>query len=133
MGTHKEVGSGTMSNSLLIIAHGSPRKEANEEFISLVSRVRNQTPDCLVQHAFLDCTQPDIPHAIDALEKNGAKEIAILPFFLVHGQHTAQDIPRIVADKKRAYPHLTFHILEPVGAWPEIIDMILKSIHSQKS
>ncbi|MDO8519900.1 MAG: CbiX/SirB N-terminal domain-containing protein [Deltaproteobacteria bacterium] len=111
--------------SLLIIAHGSPRQEANEEFIQLVQKVRNQVLDTIVQHAFLDCAKPDIPHGIDLLEKNGTKEITILPFFLVHGQHTAQDIPRIVNDKKKAYPDLNFKILEPIGAWPGMTDLIL--------
>lgn len=119
------MGASQKIKGLLIIAHGSPRKEANEEFVSLVSKVRSQTQDCLIGHAFLDCTQPDIPHAIDSLEKNGAKEITILPFFLVHGQHTAEDIPRIVEDKKKAYPKVTFKILEPIGSWPEMINLVL--------
>ena len=113
-----------MLKGLLLIAHGSPRKEANDEFLVLAEKIRERTSDLIVQHAFLDCASPDIPHAIDSLEKNGAKAITILPFFLVHGLHTSKDIPRIVDEKKKAYPALKFKILEPVGAWPEIIEMI---------
>ena len=117
-----------MNKALLLITHGSPRREANDEFIEIVGKVRNRAGDLIVQEAFLDCASPDIPHAIDLLERNGARQITILPFFLVHGRHTTEDIPRIVAAKQKAYPALTFHFLEPIGSWPEMIDLILKIV-----
>lgn len=113
---------------LLLIAHGSSRKEANEEFILLVSKVQSRLPDHLVQHAFLDCATPTIQEGVDLLIGKQACEIVVLPHFLVSGKHTIFDITKIVDAKRKGHPAVKFDLKPPVGSSAEMIELILKMI-----
>lgn len=115
--------------SLLIIAHGSPRKQANDEIIKLAKKIRARKPrPYVIQHAFLDCASPNISQGIDLLAQKGLKKITVLPFFLVSGKHTQIDIPKILKEKRKQYKEITIHLKKPLGQFSEMIDWIVKSI-----
>lgn len=114
-----------MSKSLLLIAHGSPRKQANNEIIKLAKKIRARKPyPYVIQHAFLDCATPDISQGIDLLVQKGSKKITVLPFFLVSGKHIQIDIPKILKEKRKQYKGLTIHLKKPLGQLPEMIDFL---------
>lgn len=117
-----------MKRGVLLIAHGSPRQEANEDFVALTSKVQSRLPDHLVQHAFLDCTHPTIPEGIDLLVDKKVDEIVVLPYFLVSGRHTVQDIAALVDGKKKEYPSVRIDLKQPVGSSPEMLELILRSL-----
>lgn len=119
---------GDLSKGLLIIAHGSPRKEANDEFIDVVAHVAARLPVHLVQHAFLDCASPKISEGIDLLADKKVSEMTILPYFLVAGKHTAQDITLIVDKKRHEYPNIQITLTPPIGTSPSMIEIILKIV-----
>lgn len=118
-----------MQKSLLLIAHGSPRKQANDEIIKLARKIRARKPrPYVIQHAFLDCASPNISQGIDLLVQKGTKKITVLPFFLVSGKHTQIDIPKILKEKRKQHKGLTIHLKKPLGQLPEMIDLIIQTL-----
>lgn len=117
-----------MTKSLLIIAHGSPRKEANDEIVKLAGQIQKKIKKITIQYAFLDCASPNISQGIDLLVQKRSKKITVLPFFLVSGKHTQIDIPKILKEKRKQYKGITIHLKKPLGQLPEMIDWIIKSI-----
>lgn len=115
-----------MKKGILLIAHGSPRQEANEEFIKLVDAIRREKKDCLVQGSFLEGT-PNIPEGIEILIEKGVSKITVLPYFLVGGKHTATDIPAILDQKKKEHPQIKFNLMPHIGAGNALLPVILKS------
>ncbi len=91
--------------ALLIIAHGSRRKDSNDEVRRLADRIReNSGPSFgLVVSAFLEISSPQMDSAIADLVDEGATDIMIFPYFLAAGIHVANDIPRIVEEEKANY------------------------------
>jgi len=81
-------------NALLIAAHGSRRRQSNEEIKALALSVSNKaTSYDLVDCAFLELCSPDIYSGAQQLIERGVTNITVLPYFLVAGQHVAVDIP----------------------------------------
>lgn len=117
--------------ALLIIAHGSRRKESNEEVCRLASRIKeNAGPSFdLVMSAFLEISSPQIDSAVADLIDEGATEIKVFPYFLSAGTHVVSDIPRLIKEEKEAHPNVHFEILPHMGALQGISTLILSQIY----
>ena len=113
--------------SLLLVAHGSRRAESNAEIAvvakSLSARVQGKYAQ--TGHAFLELADPSIPDGIDALVKNGATEVTILPYFLSAGRHVHEDVPEIVNLKQKEYANVKIHIAPYIGEAVEMIDVLV--------
>ena len=121
--------------ALLIVAHGSRRKDSNDEVRRLADRIRENSGPAfgLVASAFLEISSPQMDSAIADLAEKGATEIAVFPYFLAAGTHVANDIPRMVEGEKEAYPNIDFEILPHLGALQGISSLILKHIYKSAS
>ncbi len=117
--------------ALLIVAHGSRRKESNEEVRRLAKRIdENSGPGFdLVSSAFLEISSPQIDSAVADLVEAGAAEIKVFPYFLSAGTHVVNDIPQQVADARKTYPQVDFEILPHLGALHGISTLILTQIY----
>jgi sirohydrochlorin ferrochelatase len=114
--------------ALILVDHGSIVQEANKMLVEVANMVR-QSSNCgfdIVHHAHMELAEPTISQAFDACAAEGAKEIIVHPYFLAPGRHSTQDIPNMVKDAAKKYPHVSYHITEPLGIHPKIIDVILE-------
>ena len=70
--------------ALIILAHGSRRKESNDEIITLANNVRELAGEeyDMVSYAYLEVVPPSLPEAIDETIVKGARQIKVMPFFL---------------------------------------------------
>ncbi len=118
--------------TLLIIAHGSRRKDSNDEVRRLADRIRENSGPAfgLVVCAFLEISSPQMDSAIADLAEEGATSITVFPYFLAAGTHVANDLPRIVDEEKENYPTIHFEILPHLGALQGISSLILNHIYS---
>jgi sirohydrochlorin cobaltochelatase len=118
-----------MNKALLLIAHGSKRKESNQEILELVEKLQDKSDQFeVVRGCFLEMAQPDIMSAISSLVEQGAKEISILPYFLAAGNHITNDIPRNVEKYKQQYSDVKFNILKHFGSCSHIADTIIEHV-----
>ena len=102
-------------NSLLLMAHGSPRPESNNDLYRVADAVRERGVFRHVAVGFMECNQPDIPAAIDELAESGATEIVAVPYFLHPGNHVADDLPTILEDAQQRYPDIQFTMGDYLG------------------
>lgn len=119
-------------NALLIIAHGSRRKESNDEVRRLTQRISENSGPAFdsVTCAFLEISSPQVDSAIVDLAESGATNIKIFPYFISAGMHVLDDIPRIVEEEKTNYPAISFEILPHLGALQGISSLILTHIYN---
>ncbi|VGO14995.1 Sirohydrochlorin cobaltochelatase [Pontiella desulfatans] len=117
--------------ALLIVAHGSRRKESNDEVCRLATRIdENSGPAFdLVTSAFLEISSPQIDSAVADLVDSGATEIKVFPYFLAAGTHVVNDIPKLIAEEKENHPNVHFEILPHLGALQGISTLILNQIY----
>lgn len=118
--------------SLLLVAHGSRRPQSNDEVRALTAglRVRAGAAYGSVACAFLELAEPSIPDGIEACVQAGASEVVVLPFFLSAGRHVAEDVPQLVQQKQRQYPHVSIDLVPYLGAADGILDLLLTQAES---
>jgi sirohydrochlorin ferrochelatase len=117
-----------VSRAVLLVDHGSRRPQANEQLEALAESVRARLPDRIVLTAHLEIAQPDIAAGIAACAEAGAREVVVHPYFLGPGRHTAEDIPRRVAEAAAAHPDLEIRISQPLGLDERVIDVVVDRI-----
>lgn len=103
---------GMKKTGMIVLGHGSRRREAARQFEEMVRRVAGSLPQVVVVPAFFSLGQPDLPTQVQILESHGCGRIVIMPYFLYNGVHIEKDIPALLAELERRYPHLDF-VLQP--------------------
>lgn len=118
---------------LLVLAHGSRRRESNEEIRHLSRRLAECLHDRYesVAPAFLELAEPSIPAAIDGAVNAGAAEVVLFPYFLSAGRHVGEDIPRLVAEARHRHPHVRLELRPHLGELPGLIQLIVASLRER--
>jgi sirohydrochlorin ferrochelatase len=109
---------------LVVFAHGSKLEAANEA-VRAVSASLAATGDRVVETAFLELGEPDLPGAVRRLVARGADRIVVIPYFLTLGRHVAQDLPRIVREISREHASLPIEVTPPLDGHPALLDALL--------
>ena len=120
------------AESLLLIAHGSRRAEANDDLRWLAEQVQSKMPTLIVKIAFLELAEPTIPAGIDHCIEAGATCCTFVPYFLSPGVHVTEDLQSFRQQAEKKYSHCEFKIAPPLGRHPMLVDIILDRLASTK-
>ena len=112
--------------ALIVIAHGSPYPEANDDIAQVVEILRHRAGFDRVEIAYLDLNEPDIPTAIDSAVAHGATEIITVPYFLHTGKHVLSDIPNLLLEAQHRHSAVSITMGEYLGAQDEIVDVLME-------
>jgi sirohydrochlorin cobaltochelatase len=121
------------SSALLIMAHGSPRASSNAPLWEVVSHLRTRGDYGMVGVGFLDCNEPNIPDAIDALIAQGACRIIAVPYFLHGGSHVAEDLPMLLSQAQDRHPNIPFLLGDYIGRSSLLTDLLEERAESVRS
>ncbi|MCZ6463324.1 MAG: cobalamin biosynthesis protein CbiX [Proteobacteria bacterium] len=121
-----------MRRAILIVDHGSRRSEANALLDAVAERVRARAPEVAVHVAHMELAAPSIAEGLDACKADGAGEVVVHPFFLGPGNHTSEDIPRLVEEAAAQHPDLVVRISAPLGPHEKLIDILLERVNETR-
>ena len=113
-----------MKRALLLIAHGSPRPEANNPLRQAMVDIEKQKLFDLVSIAFLECNEPDIDSGLEEIICRGAEEIVIVPCFLHPGNHVVNDLPEILEVVMHRHPDVQLKLSPFLGSSSRITDIL---------
>jgi len=118
---------------IILIGHGSPKKDANN--IELVGKLLHRTihPDChrdCVRVAYLQFSEPDIMGTIKGCVDDGARRVILHPDFLSSGMHVTKDIPEMIDEAAKKYPHVQFTYTEPLGIHEKLVQVVMERINA---
>jgi len=118
--------------ALLLVAHGSRRQQSNDEVTGLAEQLKkaDSVKNGIVHTAFLDIAAPSIPEGIRKCIDDGAQSITLIPYFLNSGRHVINDIPEIVAETMKNYPHVAIQIAPHLGESGLMGDLLIKLVNS---
>jgi len=114
--------------ALLLVAHGSRRKQSNEEVDVLAQKLYRQcsTQYPIVRSAFLELAEPSIPDGLRRCAEAGATEIVVLPYFLNSGRHVISDIPEIVNSVRADLPAVEIKLGSHIGASSMMLELLIE-------
>lgn len=115
-----------MKTGIIVFAHGSSVESANNAVRSVTAAVAGMGDYALVDTAFLEMAQPDLPSSVDRMAGLGAERIIVVPYFLTLGIHLKRDLPRIVSELSQKHPGLTIDVTEPLDGHPALQQIVFE-------
>jgi sirohydrochlorin ferrochelatase len=104
-----------MTTEIILLGHGSRRKEANESLIQVAQRV-GEILEREVAPAFMAHWEPSLPQAVETKIEAGAQKIIIMPLFLFRGMHVTIDIHEEVREIQEKHPEVEIIFTPELGA-----------------
>ena len=113
-----------MTQSLLIVGHGTRAAEGAAEFHALAHEVRALAPGLPVGAGFIELSRPPVSEAVTTLVDGGADDVVAVPLMLLAAGHTKNDIPATLARERLSHPQVRFRYARDLGVRPELLTLI---------
>jgi sirohydrochlorin cobaltochelatase len=110
--------------AIILFGHGSRDALWHLPIQAVADRIRITSPSTTVACAYLELTEPSLPHAAASLITTGVSDITILPMFLGVGRHAREDLPALITALKQNHPSTTFQVQPAVGENPAVLDLL---------
>ncbi|PWA85521.1 cobalamin (vitamin B12) biosynthesis CbiX [Artemisia annua] len=123
-GAGQEVHGITNRDGVIIVDHGSRRKESNLMLNEFVAMFVKKTGYPIVEAAHMELAEPSIKDAFRSCVQKGANRVIVSPFFLFPGRHWHQDIPSLTAEAAKDYPGVSYMVTAPLGLHPLLVDVL---------
>nr|GEV57823.1 sirohydrochlorin ferrochelatase, chloroplastic [Tanacetum cinerariifolium] len=114
----------TNRDGVIIVDHGSRRKESNLMLNEFVAMFVEKTGYPIVEAAHMELAEPSIKDAFRSCVQKGANRVIVSPFFLFPGRHWHQDIPSLTAEAAKDYPGVSYMVTAPLGLHPLLVDVL---------
>lgn len=111
-------------HTLLLIAHGSRRPEANADLEFVAADMRRRGQFAFVQCSYLELAEPDIHTGGTKCVEAGATAVVMLPYFLSPGRHVVEDLTAARDQLAAGFPHVTFKLAAPLAGHPLLLDAL---------
>jgi len=97
---------------MIVLGHGSRRKEVALQFTAMVGRVASRIAGAQVLPAFFSLGEPTLADQVRELVERGCTRIVVMQYFLYNGVHIEQDIPQMIAALREEFPGVEF-VIQP--------------------
>jgi sirohydrochlorin ferrochelatase len=112
---------------ILIVDHGSQKREANEMLGSVADLIQRMAgPEVVVRYAHMELAQPDIRAGFSSCVQAGATDVTVFPYMLSPGRHSTADIPRMVANVAKTFPNVSFTVTPAFGLHEKLAEVVLE-------
>jgi len=111
-------------HAIVLFAHGSRDPLWHKPIQAVAERIAQRSPHTLVRCAYLELTEPDLPHVADALVAEGATRLCVVPMFLGVGRHAREDLPQLISQIQAKHPALDISCQPAVGEQEALLDLL---------
>jgi sirohydrochlorin cobaltochelatase len=111
-------------HAIILFAHGSRDPLWHKPIQSVAERITQRSPSTVVRCAYLELTEPDLPHVANALVAEGATSLCVVPMFLGVGRHAREDLPELINALKVAHPSVDVSCQPAVGEQSVLLDLL---------
>ncbi len=112
--------------AILIIAHHCILPGAYKGFEGILDKLHHDLPGTRVASTSL----LDLENDLRTLLREDVESVTLLPFLLLNGQHSKNDVPRVVAKLQEEFPQIPIMLMPCLGDWKEFSDMVVDGIRS---
>ena len=113
------------SCAIIILGHGTRRKQAGETFFSLVDKIACRLAHIRVVPACFSCGSPSLMEQGRQLARNGYTRIIIFPYFLLSGKHIADELPCFVQELQAEFAMVNFELLATMEDEPLLEEIVV--------
>lgn len=118
-----------MKTGIILISHGSKLSSGNDGLFKVAEMLRAMNRWDFVEAAFLQLAEPGFPEVLGKTVENGVDRVVVVPLLLFKGNHVYKDIPEMIEEGKKKYPHVEFIYSNNIGADERIALIAADRIH----
>ena len=118
-----------LSTAVLLIAHGSRRRSANEDLVKLAALVAERGQYEVVEVSCLELLEPTISTGGRTCVDRGARRVLMLPYFLSAGVHVVNDLEEQRQRLAEQFPNVEFVLCPHLGLHPLMAEIVLSRLH----
>jgi sirohydrochlorin cobaltochelatase len=111
-------------HAIILFAHGSRDPLWHKPIQAVAERIVQRSPTTVVRCAYLELTEPDLPHVANALVAEGATSLCVVPMFLGVGRHAREDLPELIIALKTDHPSIKITCQPAVGERSQLLDLL---------
>ena len=115
--------------AILIIAHHCILPGAYKGFEEILDKLHHDLPGTRVASTSL----LDLENDLRTLLREDVESVTLLPYLLLNGQHSKNDVPRVVAKLQEEFPQIPITLLPCLGDWKEFADMVVAGVRSAQT
>ncbi len=115
-------------DAVILLGHGSRLKSANEPLLKMAQMICELLDGVRVYPAYLQLAEPSVAQSAVKAIGDGAKNIAVMPFFLFPGAHVLEDIPAELEKIAGENNHVKFTLCSHLGLHPKIAEAAAERI-----
>lgn len=112
--------------AILIIAHHCILPGAYKGFEEILDRLHHDMPGTRVASTSL----LDLENDLRTLLREDVESVMLLPYLLLNGQHTKNDVPKVVARLQAEFPEIPITLLPCLGDWKEFASMVVDGVRN---
>lgn len=122
-----------MKTGVIILAHGSRGERGKADVAEVLSKITHEIKALLpsgveVAGAALQFNSPSLDEAVEFLARQKIKRLIIVPYFLFHGQHITEHVPKLVERLRGLHPEIEFVVSGNLGLDEHFIDLVANRI-----
>lgn len=115
--------------AILIIAHHCILPGAYKGFEGILDKLHHDLPGTRVASTSL----LDLENDLRTLLREDIESVTLLPFLLLNGQHTKNDVPRVVAKLQAEFPQIPITLMPCLGDWKEFASMVVAGVRNAQN
>ncbi|MDX8409497.1 MAG: sirohydrochlorin chelatase [Mariprofundales bacterium] len=112
-----------MSDTILLVGHGSRNREGNEEIERVAALWRQRRPADRIEVCFIEFAEVLLDAGLDVAASNATKVI-VVPLILGAAGHVKMEIPHHIAAARQRHPEITFIMAKHLGAGTKILQAL---------
>ncbi len=111
---------------LLVIGHGTRKREGVEQLLALADQMRWELPSACIEPCFLELAEPTIEEGVENLAKRGCKQVLSIPILLFAAGHAKTDIPQAVSSALHRRRMIDLGSTPPLSCHPSVLALSKK-------
>ena len=111
---------------ILVIAHHCILPGAYKGFEDILDCLHHEMPGTRVASTSL----LDLENDLRTILREDVESVTLLPYLLLNGQHTKNDVPKVVARLQAEFPQIPITLLPCLGDWKEFASMVVSGLRS---
>jgi len=113
---------------LILFSHGSLLCGSERLVFGHVDRLRESGNYCAVEAGFLNYSRPTLEEAIERCVRSGARQVVIVPYFLVGGYFVTTELPPRLTEAVKLFPNVKIKVARALEDAPLMADAVEQSI-----
>ena len=118
--------------AVILLGHGSRIPGAGEGMEQVARRMREKIGQGIIETCSMSKLGPHFPEIFEKCVALGATKIVVIPYFLHSGLHLIEDIPEMLREKIREYPHVELILGKNLGFDECLVDLVIKRLEESR-